>query len=478
VHRKTRRHVIERELLFDVGDPYDPALLRETERNLRTLPFLRRVEIVGIDTSSGAVVIVRTWDAWTLELVGNFSRAGGVTNASGGASDNNILGFGKSGGFLYSENGSVVSRSLSYSDPQLFGRRHFVGSAKAQQSNDDGDYEVVFGRPFYASIARWSLTGGGKYIDSHQTAFQGPLQAGEVGRKRYEAFTEYGYALEARPRRAQRVRARLQYRKDDFRGLTGVSDLAAFVPEADRHAGIVAAYDYQEINYIKQKRIQKLSREEDFNLGLAFLPAVEYDPRWSAVGATGEKIIPGAEIHKGFASELGHFVFLKSVYTSTYVNGRAGNTVAQFDAQYFCRYFPRHTVAAHAQFDRGWRLDFPTLLRLGEDNGLRGYRSQQFQGDRRLLFNVEERMFWGEDILHLFDAGGVVFFDSGYVWMPQQKFSMGDMHSSYGFGLRLGATRSANNVPVRIDVAHALNDNNFPTRWTVSFQAGAAFGPN
>src|SRR5262249_42432636 len=129
IHRKTRKSVIDRELLFSVGDPYDPDLLRETERNLRALPFLRKVEIIGVETSSGAVVIVRTWDAWTLTLAGNFSRAGGANNVSGGVAENNVMGWGKSGSLNLTESGGSLQRTVAYADPQLFGQPHVVANA-------------------------------------------------------------------------------------------------------------------------------------------------------------------------------------------------------------------------------------------------------------------------------------------------------------------------------------------------------------
>ena len=476
VHRRTRRRVVERELLFAVGDPYDPALIQETERNLRGLPFLRRVEVVGIETSSGAVVIVRTWDAWTLELLLRYSRAGGVTNTAAGASDHNVLGNGKSAALQYEKSGGSVQRSASYQDPQLLGKPHLVYQLSAADSTNMRSYSTSLGRPFYASITKSSLVGGGTYTEDRQTIYEDLTQAGTVGRQHYDAFLTYGYALEATPRRTRRVTATLTQSRDAYTGLSDVG--AAFVPDARQQTALVAGYQDQEVDFIKQKHIQKLSHEEDFNTGLSFLPTLGYAPYWRALGATGEQITPKVDMRKGFVSELGQFVFLRGDYSSVYVNGRDGDRVATLQALYFCRYFPRHTVAANFQVDRGWRLDGGALLGLGEDNGLRGYHAKQFQGDRRVLFNLEDRVFFVDDLFRLLDAGGVVFFDSGRAWMPSEPARFAQLSSSYGFGLRLGATRSADNEPVRIDIAHALNDNQSRSRWTVSVAAGAAFGPN
>ena len=51
LHVRTRNSVVARELLFDTGDLLDTALLEQTERNLRVLPFFReaRVEALPVD---------------------------------------------------------------------------------------------------------------------------------------------------------------------------------------------------------------------------------------------------------------------------------------------------------------------------------------------------------------------------------------------------------------------------------------------
>ena len=217
---------------------------------------------------------------------------------------------------------------------------------------------------------------------------------------------------------------------------------------------------------------------EDLNLGWNVQPSLTYGPDWRALGATGSELIPRLTLRKVFGTEFCQFLALRGDYSSAYINGGNGLRLATLDMEYFWHFQERHTLAAHLAFDHGWRLDGPSVLGLGEDNGLRGYRAGQFMGNRRLLLSAEDRVFFFENLWKLLDAGGVVFVDTGYAWMPQQRFSLTDLKSSLGVGLRLGATRSAGNDPLRIDFAKAINANSFPSRWTLSIQAGASFGPN
>ena len=475
VHIRTKEKVIRRELLFSEGDPYDPDLLQETERNLRGLPFIRKAEVIGVETSSGPVVIVRTWDAWTLEVTASFSRAGGVNQTKAGIADGNVLGRGKTTSLLYQGSGPTVERSIAYSDPQLLDR-HVRYDMLAGESSQARHYMLSIARPFYSSLTKSSFSGGGHYAEDRTTVYQGTSQAGTVGRRAYDADVTYGYALQASTRRTNRLTLGLVTDHADYSALPDATTL--FVPDAEQHTALQLGLDYQELDFIKARRIQKLSREEDFNMGLAVSPSIGYAPPWQALGTTGARLTPKIEVRKGFSTELGQIVLLRGDYSSAYVNGGNGMRLATADLQYYCRYYPRHTVAAHLAFDHGWRLDEPSLLSLGEDTGLRGYRAGQFQGNRRLLMTAEDRIFLFDNLFKLVDGGAVVFFDSGYAWMPEQAFTFGDLKSSYGVGLRLAASRSSDNEPVRIDLAHALNDNNFPSRWTVSIQAGRAFGSN
>lgn len=54
LHIRTREHTILRELLFDPGDCYDPFMISETERLLRSYRFLARVDVFGVPQPDGS----------------------------------------------------------------------------------------------------------------------------------------------------------------------------------------------------------------------------------------------------------------------------------------------------------------------------------------------------------------------------------------------------------------------------------------
>ena len=81
LHFETREYVIRRELLFEEGDPADPDVLYESERNLRRLNFLHdNTRIESVPRDDGRVdVVVHTRDIWTTRPSASINRAGNET---------------------------------------------------------------------------------------------------------------------------------------------------------------------------------------------------------------------------------------------------------------------------------------------------------------------------------------------------------------------------------------------------------------
>ncbi|MBI5246357.1 MAG: hypothetical protein HY923_04200 [Elusimicrobia bacterium] len=457
-HIKTFDSVIERELLFRVGDRYDPALTEESERLLRSLGFIRRAEISATVNKSGAMdVLVKTYDAWSLEVVANFKRAGGANNIKAGLAEHNILGQGKSGSAVYSRDGGAESKTFSYKDVQFLHYKRLQYSMVALTAPGSQNYSLSLNRPFYASIAKHAAGAAVSYASS--------ARGGGVSRRTGEAEVSYGIAVATSTERARRV---------NFGLLTHRAVSNGPVPDLEQLTFLKLGGEWEELDFITARRIQNFTRDEDFNLGFGIVPAVAWSPKLNALDTTQSQIIPSVSAHKGFtwASQL---LLLKSGYKSKYVNGANGNRVASFDSTYYARGVKYQTFALHAGLDLGWRLDADNQLGLGELNGLRGYGLSEFTGDRRFLFNIEDRLYVYDDLFRILDVGAVVFYDSGNVWQANRSMKFGDLKNSVGFGLRAAPSRSGSNSPVRIDLAFPLRRQAGGARWSLSILAGQAF---
>ena len=105
---------------------------------------------------------------------------------------------------------------------------------------------------------------------------------------------------------------------------------------------------------------------------------------------------------------------------------------------------------------------------------MRGYGLYHLSGNRRFLFNFEDRLFLKDNLFRLVSLGGVVFFDAGSTWMGE-PVAMGSCNTSEDAGLRVGTTRGTGGSPLRLDMAYAFKENGMPSRWSLSILTGQAF---
>ena len=134
------------------------------------------------------------------------------------------------------------------------------------------------------------------------------------------------------------------------------------------------------------------------------------------------------------------------------------------------------TLVSHLQFDEGWNLDREIQFFADGANGLRGYRLHAFEGNKRLVWNVEHRLFTGREILQLASLGAAVFFDTGAATPAGRPLKFSEFKSDVGVGLRIAISRASTNSILRVDAAYPLNPDPFGRRgWLISFSSGQVF---
>jgi hypothetical protein len=116
---------------------------------------------------------------------------------------------------------------------------------------------------------------------------------------------------------------------------------------------------------------------------------------------------------------------------------------------------PWQTLAGSINWRSGARMDAPYQLLLGGDTGLRGYAANRFEGNQRLVMNLENRIFTPIRIL-FYHLGFVMFADAGYVWRPGDTPTPSDLHADFGLGGRIYNGRAAIARVSRFDIAWNL----------------------
>ncbi|CAD0219139.1 hypothetical protein KYG33_05925 [Chryseobacterium sp. D764] len=157
LHANTKNSTVNNYLLFEEGEEYNAQKLYESERLLRAMPFVNRVNISVSDSTSSKDsidVVVKVLDSWSLKP--RISYSGSKLGL--GATEENVLGLGHTLDFLYRNDskekqdyllGSYTAYNLlgTYINAQLLGERDFL-------RNERINFNVR--RDFFSPLTKWA----------------------------------------------------------------------------------------------------------------------------------------------------------------------------------------------------------------------------------------------------------------------------------------------------------------------------------
>jgi len=461
LHAVTRDRVIEKYLLFSVGDPLDPERLAETERNLRGTGLFRYVLVRAIGTK----VVVETGDAWTLLLRGSLSNKGGVTTYSAGVEEGNVLGTGRQLKFLYDRGTERISRSFTFVDP-AFLRPYTLLRFLYSNLSDGTVYEGRLQRPFYALDTPWEAG-----VSYRQATFQPKLYAGGNEAAQWNQHltvfrAEGGLRAEHTPNSAVRMLASVEWNDTTVGpGSFGPPPPPADPPRRFLFLGVGAERD--ERRWIERTDVDRIGRVEDFNLAPVGRAELALSPK--VAGATGAARL----VARGSVGALipSGFLIATLAAETRYTNGPQ-NILANLDVRAITQSGP-WTLVSRIGTLAGWRLDPETQVYLDGETGLRAYRLHAVSGSGRAVGNLELRRVFFYDVLKLVSLGVAAFADVGVSWGPPDgSWLLGD----FGAGLRVGITRASQTSLLRLDIARAYRPDPLGrTGWLFSFASSQAF---
>lgn len=473
IHVVTQEHVIRREMLILPGEPYDALRALETERNLRSLGFVRYAEVSPVPRPDGRVdVAVRTQDSWTLTPRFSLASEGGQSSIVYGVSEGNLLGMGKQVSFFNSSQSSHRRTEARYGDPRFF-RTNARLLAHFADTDRGGEYGLRLARPFFAHDSPWSAETSWARVAQDEALFLNGATASEFTHDYRSARGLAAVRLSERDTTVQRLGAGWRWETSRF---APQATTVGALPKDRELTGPVAVYALIEPKYIKATDIDRVRVVEDFNLGWEL--GVEGGPLPEALGSNRDAWAMAASLQKGLGMGDGRFALVQAVADSRAAdNGRLENGVLTGSMNLFWRtpYRHRQTWVAHFEYTATKNLDGERQLNLGGDTGLRGYKNNAFQGARTAIVNLEDRLFFDVNLLRLVHVGAVGFFDAGSAIPQNNPFGRTAWKADLGAGLRLSSSRSSSGGVLRIDVAYALNSGPGGSRWVVSLKGGQAF---
>jgi hypothetical protein len=144
------------QLLFKSGDHYRASLLQESARILRDTRYLRDAVIRPVAYHDGLVdVEVTTQDVWTLNPGFSFGRKGGKNTGGVEVEDLNFLGMGTQFGIGFTRGVDRDSKTIYYRDRNL-GSSWWDLATRYSDNSDGRLAEFGLAHPFYALDTRWA----------------------------------------------------------------------------------------------------------------------------------------------------------------------------------------------------------------------------------------------------------------------------------------------------------------------------------
>ena len=459
LHIQTRPEVIEKKLLFKIGERVSVQKIEETERLLRSVRFLYDVEITPAAYADGAVdIVVATRDTWTIDVAGSVSRSGGNNKTSFGIKEYNLLGTGLRVGFSRTSDADRKGNEFEISYPQAFDG--WTQLAYTQARFDDGKRKAAaIVRPFYALDTRWAA--GATFNDDDR--IDSIYNAGEtISQYRHrQKFAEVfgGYSPGLINGWTQRFLIGSLYRDDEYAiepGRVFSTVAPALLPvKQDQHA-VFFRHELVEDQFVKLKNRDQIARPEFFRLG--FNSQVQLTRSLESLGSTRSAWQYFASVSNGFS-----FASNRNLLVSGLVERRIASTGAAMTqvggvARY---YIPQGNAAlfyAALSADRISGGGLADQLLLGGSNGLRGYKSRYQAGERRALLALEQRAYTDWYPFRLLRVGGAVFFDVGRAWGGlNQNIANPGWLADVGVGLRIALDRAAFANVLHADIAVPLN---------------------
>ena len=497
LHVRTREDVIRKELLIRAGDCLRPELLDDSERILRSTPFIADADVFPVRQPDGSWhVVVVTRDEWSTRLEPQFESGGPVELTGLELREDNLLGRGERVSAFVKEQQGERIYGAAFETRQLLGT-HLDAELAVARTPVGVSVQQRLAWPFRGEGGRWAVRQQVEHIARNFEFFVPDLDADGRLERRFFPEERTTFDVGAVLRLGRRGNLTLfgvalagemiAYPGDSLRAAPGDADQelpgGGVVAGLDSVSNLRAVFLLGQRNVYFQRRraLDAVRGAEDVRLGVEVEAGIgrsleafsddddlAVDFGFAAAGDLPLGLLGGTRVVLEAKRDLG-------APTNTF---EWRNVFSQLDAWAYWRGSEesRHTLVAALRGAGGWHVTVPFQLTLGHRAGLRGYPRHVQAGERRVVATLEHRAYLGWPYPRLFDLGSAVFVDAGRTWGGSDPFGNDSpLQVSAGMGLRI-AFPPGSRQTYRLDLAFPVSPDFRPGGLQVSFGIGQAVG--
>ena len=514
-NEKTKKDVILRELLFEVGDVYVDADKEESEQILRDKSYIgaARIETLWNVKANTVTIHVNITELWS-PPVPSFDPA---LNSQGGVfllgiRESNVFGSGHDTELRYQRISEIGEKTKSlltwkYRMPRVFSSHWNFDGAYIQKREGDS-WGVVLERPQYTLKSRWSARFSFSEAIGDFAWYEMIPRA-----DRLEATDRFEVNLQGASGRIRRYFGDRE--RQNYIGIWASSRRSKYVLIEKPHASMAAPSNRdtkligitvgrKRVTYQKTRFIRRMGREEDFFAGSEYAFSLgQASPLYGSdkietyanligrSGWTGGDHILGTiliDIGTYFTTRIERSMIQARTswyYTDVFNTGDIYTVDKGFRKNGFFDFHQTFVMEFKTEMLFGWRGESQVVL--GAFNGLRGYNYRQFNGEKMMVVRLESRTVCGGTLFRKLDDGleavatfiakpfikravnlglivsATAFTDIGYIWNGHHTFNLAEPKRSVGFGLRGGFAKVSNAGIFRVEFAFPLDAPSSPS---------------
>lgn len=480
-HVTTKPSVIRNFLLLDVGERCDELRRAESERILRTQPYLASAVVRPEPNGPGRVrLVVETVDEVTI-IAGLDVRAKSPLVRMVRIGEGNLMGQGI--------HASAAWRAGTYGrtgfsaklvDYQPFSRPYQL-TMEAVRNQMGGRWEGIMEHPYNTDLQRvaWRIDAGGAH-DYFRLSGSGHEFDLALGSRR--TFSSMGGIVRVgQPGRLSLFGASLTQEREDVDREAVLITPDGPVPEpmmrpsvgpyqAKRSARANLLWGVRNIDFLQVTAFDGLDAVQDVQVGVQ--AGLRFGRSLALLGAEDDDLFIASDIYAGFGTPRSFFMLHgKGEGREDYDTQRWDGVLGSARLAWYTHLAPGHTMLTSAEWSGGWNSRRPFQLRLGErDGGVRGYLDSEVAGSRRMLMRVENR--WNLGTLYKnADYGVALFADAGKMWAGDAPFGVDtDIKTGLGVSLLAAVPRESQRL-WRVDLAFPVSsdpDARFEVRFSSS----------
>ena len=450
MHIKTKKQVIQRQLLFKEGDVFRQSLLDESERLIRANAYIKDAEVNVTEVCANRVNIsVKTTDTWTFAPGASYGRSGGDNKSGFEIQEHNLLGYGKSLTVFYDKNTDRSSSGIEYVDKQLFGSKQQL-TAKSSNNSDGSDYKLRLTKPFYAFDTKnsWDIDLQDKSLE--ETFYQSGQEVDKFSVDSQQVLLSYGWSKpDNNEDKVTRFQVGWNFSRDKAVSLENRNN-----SELTTVSYPWSAYESLERNYIKLQNLRRMGVIEDTYIGKKY--SLNLGLLTPSLGSDDNYLRIAGHYSDGEYKNNKHIGLFSADAISYIGSGNLKGSTLELKAEYFYLKNSKNTFYLSGKLQTSDNLKINEQFKIGSADGMRGYPTGFQSGNKAAIVSAEYRHFFDYYPYRLAKFGAIAFADVGTAWGTSESQKI---IKDVGIGLRIVPTRSSTLKVIHLDLAFPLDGN-------------------